>query len=352
MTPELERYIERVHRRTKDEAERAARRDARIRSVWSSEGGTAFTRFVETRPSPATQRAYRQHLEDFVRWIALNCEAIDPLDATITDLAEYERCVSTQLSERTGKRLALRSRQERIRTVRTAYHYCVDEGLLDRSPARHVRVVGRAQPRRTFLKDADAAALIRACSGGRPSDRRDLTLVLLLLHTGLRAAEAAALTWGDLGLDGAATLTVEGKGRVVRTIPLSTAAAGALMEWASFSGSRRIAREPVITRVKHRLSGEASRSNRSGEWEHTPEPLSADAVHGIVTRRAARAGLKDVTPHALRRTFATKLRDLGVSIDTISRYLGHASIQTTVAYFNPEDTTATAAVRELSYSVE
>jgi integrase/recombinase XerC len=175
-------------------------------------------------------------------------------------------------------------------------------------------------------------------------------LVLLLLHTGLRAAEAAALRWGDVDLDGAASVTVEGKGRVVRTIPLSSTVAGALIDWAAFSGARRVTLEPVITRVKHRVAGAASRSNRAGEWEQTPEPLSADAVHGIVTRRAARAGLKDVTPHALRRTFATKLRDLGVSIDTISRYLGHASIQTTVAYFNPDDSTATATIRELSYS--
>ena len=350
MTPELGRYIERVNRKSREEADRLASRKARIGSVWESEGGRTFRRFVDTRPSHSTRRAYLQHLEDFVAYIAFRCNAIDPLDATVEDLAGYERDVAGRVSERTGRRLALRSRQERVRTVRTAYQFCVDEGAIDRSPARLVRIRGRSEPRRVFLNDADAAALIRACAGSRPSDRRDLTLVSLLLHTGLRAAEAAALVWSDVVLDGAPRITIEGKGRVVRTIPLSVAITSTLKEWADTSLSHSEQAAAVITRVTHRVAGDASRSTRSGGWKVTLAPLSADAIHGIVTRRAARAGLSDVTPHALRRTYATKLRDLGVSIDTISRYLGHASIQTTVAYFNPEDRSATATVRELDYT--
>ena len=48
-------------------------------------------------------------------------------------------------------------------------------------------------------------------------------------------------------------------------------------------------------------------------------------------------------------TVADLSAHFGVSIDTISRYLGHASIQTTIAYFDPEDTSATAVLRDLDY---
>jgi integrase/recombinase XerD len=349
MTPDLEAFIERVHAKTAIAAERRARIDRLVRDVRDSEGGRAFERFVETRPATTTRRAYRQHLDDFVEWIAVHCNAIDPLDATPEDLAAYERDVDARVSERTQRRLALRSRQERVRTVRTAYQFCVDEGLVDRSPARLVKIRGRAEPKRTFLGDAGAVALVAACAGPRPSDLRDRSLITVLLHTGLRAAEAASLTWSALESGRPPKLSVEGKGRVVRSIPLSNAAIAALDEWATFSNARRDPSDPIWTRINHRVAGEASRSSGKGAWETTLEPLTPDSIHALVARRAAKAGLPGVTPHALRRTYATKLRSVGVSIDTISRYLGHASIVTTMAYFDPVDESASEAVRVLEY---
>lgn len=349
MTLELERYIERVHARTKAEAERAARLEAALREAWSSPGGRAFAQFVETRPAAATRRAYRHHLADFLAWLAARAGVVDPLDATPEDLAGYERDVDSRVSPKTKRRLALRSRQERIRTVRTAYQFCADEELVERSPARHLKIRGRAEPRRTYLDDEQAVRLLAACAGARPSDVRDRTLIAVLLHTGLRAAEVSSLTWGAVR-DDAAAITVEGKGRVVRTIPLSVTAVAAFEEWARFASARRHAGDPVWSRLNHRLDGGGSRATGRGAWSFTLDPLTPDAVHAIVTRRAARAGLEGVTPHTLRRTYATKLRSIGVAIDTISRFLGHASILTTVGYFDPHDDVATRAVKSLDYS--
>jgi integrase len=349
MTADLERYIERVHLARTAEAAERERIDAALAQAWASPGGRAFRRFLDTRPTDATRRVYRLHVADYLNWLVQHAGAIDPLDATPEDLARYERDVSQRVSARTKRRMALRSRQERVRTIRTAYQFCVDEDLILRSPARHVRIRGRAEPRRVFLADEDVSRLIAACEGKRISDARDRLLITFLLHTGLRAAELAALTWGAVDGDAPATLTVEGKGRVVRTVPLSAEASRALDEWANVSGALRSPDRPIWTRVSHRVSGDASRNLRSGSWSITASALAADSVHAIVTRRAARAGLAGVTPHALRRTFATKLRDLGVAIDTISRYLGHASVLTTVGYFDTRDEGAARTVRGLSY---
>jgi site-specific recombinase XerD len=91
------------------------------------------------------------------------------------------------------------------------------------------------------------------------------------------------------------------------------------------------------------------RDERSERWSRTDAPLSADSIHALVVRRAARAGLSGVTPHTLRRTYATKLKDVGVTLDTIQRYLGHASISTTTGYFAPRDERAVGLVRDLNY---
>ncbi len=349
MTPDLERYIERVHHRASAEADERARLASALRELWFGEGGRAFRRFIDTRPAAATQRIYRQHVEDFLLWLVRNASAIDPLDATPEDLASYERDVAQRVSKVTGRRMALRTRQERVRTIRTAYQFCVDEELVARSPARHVRIRGREEPRRTFLGDDQARALVAACAGAKISDSRDRTLVTFLLHTGLRAAEVASLTWGAIDDSAAPSITIEGKGRVVRTVPLSREAAHALDAWAEASGVARETNAPVFFRLNHRVAGDASRNLRAGAWRITGAALTADSIHAIVTRRARRAGLTNITPHSLRRTFATKLKQLGVAIDTISRYLGHSSVLTTVGYFNPRDDGAAKTVERLHY---
>jgi site-specific recombinase XerD len=61
-------------------------------------------------------------------------------------------------------------------------------------------------------------------------------------------------------------------------------------------------------------------------------PLSNFCAQNLVRRLALHAGLKRVTPHTLRRTFATHLYDHGASIDVIKVLLGHVWIQTTMKY--------------------
>ena len=60
--------------------------------------------------------------------------------------------------------------------------------------------------------------------------------------------------------------------------------------------------------------------------------LSKEAVQSAIKRIAQRAGLKRVSPHTLRRTFATHLHDHGASIEVIQALMGHVWIQTTTKY--------------------
>jgi integrase/recombinase XerD len=348
LTPELEAYIEREHARQAAETTRRTIHAAKLREAWGTAGGRAFRRFVETRPSPATRRVYEQHLDDYLLWIALNAGGIDVLDASPEDLARYERDVAERVSTRSNQRLSLRTRQDRVRTVRTAYKFCVDEELLDRSPARHLRVRGRSEPKRTFLSDSAATALVEACRGEALTDVRDESLVVFLLHTGLRAAEAAALTWDCLSKPPNVSVTVEGKGRVVRTVPVSDQAYKTLRRWSAELRSPR-GSDCVWSGIEHRIGRGGRSSGTSGSLTVTSLPLAPGTVYAIVRKRASRAGLENVTPHTLRRTYATKLKRLGVALDTIQRYLGHASILTTAGYFDPHDEGALALVRDLDY---
>ena len=68
-------------------------------------------------------------------------------------------------------------------------------------------------------------------------------------------------------------------------------------------------------------------------------------VQRAVTRFARAAGLRGVTPHTLRHTFAKTLIDNGVGLEKVAAMLGHRNISTTMIYFTP-------GLRDLEEAVE
>ena len=357
ITPDLAEYIERNAAGTRAKAREAERVRLAVERVWASEVGRGLAKFVATRPSAGTRRVYRIHLDRFVRWVAER-GVKDVASLGPEALAAYEARVMTLTRERSSedgsKRkldstpLALKTRQELVRTVRTAYGFLVDEGILDRNPARHLKVRGRHEPKRTFLDDAQVEALLAVAGGRSLLDARDRSLLVVLAHAGLRAAEAAKLSWADVRGGDRPAIAVEGKGNVMRTVPLSSQALATLDEWARRTGGRKGGPGPVWFGFSHRVRGYEDRLGRAGTVAATGRAISADTVHTIVTKRAKEAGV-EATPHTLRRSFATKLKRSGVALDTIQRYLGHANIQTTIRYLSPDDEHGEAAVRALAF---
>ncbi len=61
-------------------------------------------------------------------------------------------------------------------------------------------------------------------------------------------------------------------------------------------------------------------------------PLSKVALQSLVRKIARRAGLRRVTPHTFRRTFATHLHERGASLEVIRALMGHVWVQTTMRY--------------------
>src|SRR5271156_725221 len=61
-------------------------------------------------------------------------------------------------------------------------------------------------------------------------------------------------------------------------------------------------------------------------------PLSKVAIRHVVKNVARRAGLRNVSPHTFRRTFATHLHENGASLEVIRALLGHVWVQTTLRY--------------------
>lgn len=127
----------------------------------------------------------------------------------------------------------------------------------------------------------------------------------LLLNTGMRRGEVAALHWSNCTANGIQIVSVADartKSRRWRNIPLSPGATEALAV------------------LKQHANGPLVCSGYTADW-----------IYEQFTRQARRARL-DGTPHTLRHTFASHLVMRGVPLSTVQKLLGHAKISTTEIY--------------------
>jgi len=110
---------------------------------------------------------------------------------------------------------------------------------------------------------------------------------------------------------------VRGKRNKERLVYCDNGAEAALRDWLAIRGD-----DP----------GPLFWSGRKGGRLNRGSGMTPQAIRDIVLRRAEQAGVEDVTPHDLRRSFVSDLLDAGVDIKTVADMAGHASVTTTARY--------------------
>jgi len=216
-----------------------------------------------------------------------------------------------------------RSRNVRLAAIRSFFHYAALEcpehsGQIQRILAipskRHShRLVG-------FLTRTEIDALVAAPDQTTWLGRRDRTLLLLALQTGMRLSEMTGLRQGDVELGRGANVRCEGKGRKQRCTPLTQTTVKALQVWVQEQG-----------RDDSKILFQTARGDK----------LSPDSVQHLVCKYATAAAKtcvtlrkKRVTPHVLRHTAAMELLQAGVDRSVIALWLGHESLETTQIYLD------------------
>jgi integrase/recombinase XerC len=271
----------------------------------------------ERRFSPRTVLAYRTDLDRFADFweteFANESAGKTPL-SKIDTLA-----VRSYLAHLHRARLSNRSLARHLSTLRSFFRWACREGHIEKSPAKGLpaprvpKTLPRAMtlPDTERLLDADEETLI---------PERERALFELLYATGLRVSEAAGLDMEDVDFS-ERLVRVTGKGSRERIVPFGDAAADALRTYL-----------PSRAALRHRAKDD-------GE---TGDPLFVNARGGRLTtrsmarllkRRLRAAGLPEqISPHALRHTFATHLLQAGADLRAIQELLGHASLSTTQKY--------------------
>ncbi len=261
----------------------------------------------------------------------------------------------------TGYRHDLQHRQKQAtRSVNTAVAalrafgcWLAEEGHLPSNPAARLKTVGRqAPPAPAGLADREVHALLRA-AGRTRHPARDYALVQLLLQTGLRIGECAALDYEDLiiGERSGSVLVRGGKGNKARTVPLNASARAALIAHAAPVLDVSVTVAAIATawpRRQRRVAGTPLWRSQKGNR------LSTAAIRGLLdglVRALAARHLVDAaaSAHTLRHTFATcYLREHPGDVIGLASLLGHSSLDTTRLYSQPAAAQLAARVEALA----
>ena len=263
--------------------------------------------------SPATIAAYRRDLALVARVAGeltpgIVCRAVTAglLDQVFSDGAVTE-------SERGPRSAASLHRMKAA--VRAFFAWAAETGVVGDNPARSIPMHRLPRKLPVFLTTSEKKRLLKELKGRTDfSALRDRAMIEVLLGTGIRLGELAALDMDDIDLD-AKHLRVRAKGNVPQVKFIKT-------------DLRTLLRRYLAERRRHgRPEMEALfLSNRDGR-------LCQRQIANRLAHWLRKAGIeKELTPHGLRHTFATHLYGATNDLLVVQRALGHRDVSTTQIY--------------------
>lgn len=260
---------------------------------------------IQRRASPHTLDAYRRdlkRLDELAQSVGGDIVTLNP--------AQLRR----GLMQLHARDLAPRSIARTLSGWRSFYAWLAKKGRIAANPADTLKAPKRPRLLPKALGVDQAAALLDAPVNG-PLEQRDAAMFELFYSSGLRLAELVSLDWpGGIDFD-SGEVTVTGKRRKTRVVPLGDKARQALEVW--------LEQRPALLK-----SGETALFISQRGTRLTPRQ-----VQSRLDLWARRAGLGlHVHPHMLRHSFASHVLQSSGDLRAVQEMLGHSSITATQIY--------------------
>ncbi len=182
-------------------------------------------------------------------------------------------------------------------------------GYISQNPALSVKSVPQSVQPARHITDSEENALVMSVREN--GSIRDQTIIILMLHTGLRVEEICRLERSQLKLSGSDSyLQISDSHNRCRKIPLNSSA--------------RTVLQAYLTEV-------STEQNILFASRRTHKGLTRRGVSFIVAKYVKKAGLEDISPHDLRHRFGYKMAEK-LSLDGLAKIMGHESLNTTMIY--------------------
>ena len=273
----------------------------------------------ERNVSEHTLRNYASDLEQFYDYLApahpQTGKRKEP-DIQQIDHLTIREWLATLHSARKKKTSVAR----KLAALRTFFQFLVREGVVEQNPAKLVSTPRREKKLPKHLSVEDAIRFIETPDTETDLGKRDRAMLELTYATGVRVSELTKLDLGDIDFKNN-LIRVTGKRRKERIVPFGDPAHEVLKSYLN-------------VRDKFLHSAPVSERDEDALFLNYQGTRITTRSVGRMVEKYIRicAGMHDISPHALRHSFATHLLDSGADLRDIQELLGHARLSTTAIY--------------------
>ena len=271
----------------------------------------------------------RRALQLFFLWLQEHYPSVEYLHEVTRPLAiAYAQYLAQQGAAQTFKQ---QYRSELYHMVRLFFDFLIDEQLderVQRNPFSSKDVPGKPDMIPRYISDSETRAILAYCE--HQATLLEKTVVTILLHTGIRAAELASLKASDVvQIGGVWKVHIhQGKGLKDRLIPLTSRCREVIQAWQNEGWER---------------SNDFLFTNHGRPWT---DATRSTAVCTIIREMGLKLGIIGLTPHRFRHTFAVALLNYGIRESALQKLMGHATLGMTLEYARILDQTVERSFSE------
>ncbi len=287
--------------------------------------------------SAHTIHSYRDALVLYLRFVAEHCgRPIDVLNFEDLSAPEVGHFLAA-LEEERGNCVA--TRNVRLAALHAFARFAAGEYPEAMTEMQRILAIpfkrGPRRPPVEYLEEQEVEALLKLPRGASDTERRDQALFALMFNTGARVQEVLDLTVGDIRLEPPYQVHLRGKGGKVRVCPIWARTLGLLRELIERKS------RPVDLDSPLFVNRRGTKLTRFGVRYLLNKRIDVCA-NEVQTLRD-----KSIHPHSLRHTTAIHLLKAGVDFATISQWLGHATLTTTMEYARADIDTKRQALSQV-----
>lgn len=296
---------------------------------WLTDEFMLYCRSTQLREK--TMSSYEQTLHLFGRWLSdeLKIYTVDKITENVirkyiddlmvrgkytfyvNDLSKKKNCPDRRRDYR--KPVSVTTINNYIRNIRVFFNWMEREYIIRKNPMKRIRQLKYNRQAKVFLSDEDLKKFLSKFDKSYFTEHRDYVMIMLMLDSGMRLGECSTVLVTDLELARKRInlRAEETKGRKDRTVYFSPRTETIIRRWLQFKD--RYVESDYLFPVK-----EHGGSIGVGNFESN------------FKKYILRAGLnEEYTPHCLRNNFAKRCLMNGMDIFTLSKILGHSSVEVT-----------------------
>ncbi|HEY5305656.1 MAG TPA: tyrosine-type recombinase/integrase [Pseudolabrys sp.] len=282
--------------------------------------------WLASQKSARTRRAYQQDVAHFMRMLGITTpEQLRQVD--------HRAVIAWEQIMREQEGAARSTVRRRLAALSSLFKHLVRHSAATRNPVADVArpAINREEGSTAAFSKAQARQLLDAPPADTVAGLRDRAILAVGLQVGLRRAEIAALTVGDLHQNrGFDALRVTRKGGRREALAINPQAAARIRAYLDLAGHG----SDIGAALFRPLRGNAKPYDPASR-------MDPDAIDRVLRKYAARIGLlRGYSAHSMRATFITTALENGAQLEDVQKAAGHRDPSTTKLYdrrgYNPE----------------